>query len=699
MSGKPVALFPQSGDPPIQSSDTGFETFSKNEESGTASPNIQDERFHHLIEDVDDYAIFLLDKSGIIATWNKGAQKIKGYQPQEVIGRSFKIFYAKEDREAQLPDRLLNLAETTGKASHEGWRVRKDGTRFWGSVTITAIHNERNEVSGYLKLTRDLTERKIAEDKLSNFVEQLTLKNEELKQSEQRYHKMVSEVSDYVIILLDKTGKILDWNKGAEKIKGYKPAEIIGKNFKQFYTTEDREKKVPESLLVQAKRNGSATHEGWRIRKDGTRFWGSVAITALHDDNGDVFGFSKVTRDLTDRKIAEDRLNNIAEELKYKNEELRQSEERYYRMISEVRDYAIILLDTQGNIQNWNAGAEQIKGYKREEIVGKNFEQFYQESDRKAGFPKQLLREAAEKGRVLHEGWRVRKDGTKFWGNVVITALHNDNNDIIGFSKVTRDLTAKKRSDDLIQANALELDKKNKSLERLNEEVSSFAYVASHDLKEPLRKIQTFTSRIHDEQDPLRVKEFAEKIRESATRMQKLMDDLLSYSQVSNDTSIFAEIDLNDIVTSVRNDLDLLINEKNASFVVGKLPLIRGVDFQWHQLFSNLFTNSLKFSKASVPSVITITSTKVPGKEIPLGLVNDLRTYHNISIADNGIGFEEQHAKKIFDVFQRLHSKSEFSGTGIGLAIVKRVVENHGGIITAGGEPGVGATFDIYIPA
>jgi signal transduction histidine kinase len=161
---------------------------------------------------------------------------------------------------------------------------------------------------------------------------------------------------------------------------------------------------------------------------------------------------------------------------------------------------------------------------------------------------------------------------------------------------------------------------------------------------------------------------------------------------------LFADVDLNEVVQMVKNDLDLLIHEKTASFLVGRLPVIRGVDFQWHQLFANLFANALKFSKSTEPPVITIKSSKIPGKEIPLGIVNDLREYYHITISDNGIGFDEQDSKKIFDVFQRLHSRREFTGTGIGLAIVKRVVENHGGMITAGGQPGVGATFDIYIP-
>jgi PAS domain S-box-containing protein len=664
----------------------------------SARTKLHEERFQKLISEVEDYAIILLDEAGTITTWNRGAEKIKGYMPDEIIGRNYKIFYSKEDRDAGLPDDLLKTAHEKGKSSHEGWRIRKDGTRFWGNITITAIHNESGGVSGYLKVTRDLTERKKAEDKYSNYVEELKIKNEELKQSEQRYHKMVSEVADYVIILLDKNGKIIDWNKGAEKVKGYNAQEILGKSFRLFYTKEDKDANLPEKLLKEAADKGSVAHEGWRIRKDGTRFWGNVAITALHGDDGAIFGFSKVTRDLTDKKIAEDRLNNIADELRFKNAELKQSEERYHKMIAEVQDYAIILLDRNGIIQNWNMGAEFIKGYKYQEIVGTSFERFYPEADRAAGLPFKLLDEAAKNGKVIHEGWRVRKDGTRFWGNVVITALHNENNDIIGFSKVTRDLSAKKEAEDLLRSNALELERKNRSLEALNEQVNSFAYIASHDLKEPLRKIQVFASRILDTDDLLKAKEFADKIARSGVRMEKLMEDLLAYSQVSNDPTAFQKLDLNQILDEVRTELDLSISEKKATFQIDKLPCVHGVNFQIHQLFSNLISNSLKFSKEDEPPVITIRTRVAHAKDIPLGLVNDLKKYNNITYSDNGIGFETKEAKKIFEVFQRLHSRNEFTGTGIGLAIAKKVMENHHGTIIAEGKPSVGATFNLYFP-
>jgi PAS domain S-box-containing protein len=223
--------------------------------------------------------------------------------------------------------------------------------------------------------------------KAAENTQELIRKNEDLKKSEERYHKMVEEVEDYAIILLDKEGNILDWNRGAEQIKGYKPNEIIGQNFRIFYLPQDRQKQLPETLLSEAIEKGKATHEGWRVKKDGTKFWGSIVITALHDSNEKIIGFSKVTRDLTERKAAEEEKERYALALEQKNAELKKSEERYHRMISEVEDYAIILLDSDGYVQNWNKGAEKIKGYKAEEIVGKSFSNFYLPEDQQKKLP------------------------------------------------------------------------------------------------------------------------------------------------------------------------------------------------------------------------------------------------------------------------------------------------------------------------
>jgi PAS domain S-box-containing protein len=511
------------------------------------------------------------------------------------------------------------------------------------------------------------------------------LKQETFRQTEERYLKMIDEIEDYAIILLDQQGIIQNWNKGAQKLKGYKPNEIIGKSFSTFYTPEDQARELPKTLLSIAARDGRATHEGWRVKQNGTRFWGNIIITALHNDHNEVIGYTKVTRDLTERKLAEDQQAQHMEQLQRRNEELRRSEERFHKMVEEVQDYAILLLDNDGNIQNWNHGAEKIKGYTASEIVGKNFRIFYTEEDLQANLPAILLNKARTEGRATHEGKRLRKDGTSFWGSIVLTALHDDDNNIIGFSKVTRDLTEKKLAEDALKSYNAQLEQKNQQLEE-------FAYVASHDLKEPLRKILTFGDLLKhtsagDNLGPKAI-DYVNRMQEASQRMMKLIENLLLFSRVGNDDQTFEETDLNKVLERVLRDLEPSILEKKAHVTITNLPVLKARPIQMQQLFQNLIANSLKFNNKPVPEV-TISS---------LLEQKDGATHCRISVEDNGIGFDVEHKHRIFKVFQRLHGRSEYAGSGIGLAICKKIVEEHNGTIEATGEEDKGATFLITIP-
>ncbi|RZJ31374.1 MAG: PAS domain-containing sensor histidine kinase [Flavobacterium sp.] len=482
---------------------------------------------------------------------------------------------------------------------------------------------------------------------------------------------MVDEVSDYAIFLLDVDGTILTWNPGVERIKGYTADEVKGRKFNIFYTPEDLEKGLPRRLLSEAAEKGRTQHEGWRIKKDGSRFWGSVVITALHDDDGNVIGFSKLTRDLTERKVNEEKQIRTTSELLRINEKLRISEERYHRMIAEVEDYAIILLDSEGNIMNWNKGAEKIKGYRDYEVIGKNFNIFYLPEDRENNLPQKLLAEATVKNKATHEGWRVRKDGSRFWGNIVITALHDDTGNIIGFSKVTRDLTARKEAEDLIVYQ--------------NQQLQEYAYVASHDLQEPLRKISIFSDLLERNMDNSNsIKKYLGKINDSTSRMTKLIKAVLQYSQTVDEDQLRERVDLNEILHDLKEDYDLLLNDRKGELIVENLPIIRGIPIQMHQLFSNLVGNAIKFSDKT--PVIKISADEAP----------ENHDFIRIRVSDNGIGFNPDYADRIFRMFHRLHESK--SGTGIGLALCKRIVENHGGSITASSVQGEGATFEILLP-
>jgi PAS domain S-box-containing protein len=372
-------------------------------------------------------------------------------------------------------------------------------------------------------------------------------------------------------------------------------------------------------------------------------------------------------------------------EIKNSKTELNSNTGHFEKMLGEIEDYSIIFLNNEGNITQWNKGAEKIKGYTAKEALGKNFTMFYTEEDKRAGLPHQLLKEAEVKGKAIHEGWRVRKDGTLFWGSVLITALHDEKGDVMGYAKVTRDLSERKIAEDTLK-------RKNRELERINQELSSFAYIASHDLQEPLRKIQTFLSRINElEKDNLseRSRDYFKRIENAGERMQQLIEDLLSYSRARPDESKMENVDLNHVLKDVIKILSQSIEEKHAQIDIHDLPVVNGIQFQLQQLFTNLLSNAIKFSKPGIPPKIQV---RFAEEEKDSG-----NNYH-IIVKDNGIGFEEEYKEKIFEIFQRLHGRSEYSGTGIGLAIVKKIVENHHGTIHATSRPGEGSTFHLSLP-
>ncbi|MHC8305905.1 hybrid sensor histidine kinase/response regulator [Pseudomonas sp. PB3P13] len=270
-------------------------------EDRSKASTIEEGRLRLLIDAVVDYAIYMLDPDGIITSWNAGARRFKGYEEAEILGQHFSRFYTDEDRRNGLPQRALDTARVEGRFEGEGWRVRKDGTHFWCHVVIDPIVSPTGELLGFAKITRDLTDRKMAE--------------ETLKQSEQQFRLLVQSVTDYAIYMLAPDGRLTNWNPGAQRIKGYRPEEIIGQHFSLFYTPEDREAGEPQRTLDSAVREGRFENKGWRVRKDGTRFMAHVVVDPIWGDTGTLLGFAKITRDITEATIAQQTLEKTREAL------------------------------------------------------------------------------------------------------------------------------------------------------------------------------------------------------------------------------------------------------------------------------------------------------------------------------------------------------------------------------------------------
>jgi len=275
-------------------------------------------QFALLVERVTDYAIFLLEPDGRVASWNQGARRIKGYAEDEIVGRHFSVFHTQEDRARDHPAHVLAIAEREGRYEEEGWRVRKDGSRFWASVVITALRDSGGSLVGFGKVTRDLTARRLDEEQLRATAAELRAANHRLDQ----FRLMVSSVRDYAIFMLDPGGHVASWNAGAQQIKGYAEDEIVGRHFSVFYTQEDRARDHPAHELAIAEREGCYEEEGWRVRKDGSRFWAGVLITAVRNDAGVLVGYGKVTRDLSQRRESEQALRTAHDDLQRVNEEL-----------------------------------------------------------------------------------------------------------------------------------------------------------------------------------------------------------------------------------------------------------------------------------------------------------------------------------------------------------------------------------------
>ncbi len=372
-----------------------------------------EESFRLLVESVVDYAIFMLDLQGRISSWNVGAERIKGYKAGEVLGKPFMIFYRPEDVDAGKPQQELAVARERGRSEAQGWRVRKDGSRFWANVVITALRDDSGNVTGFAKVTRDVTERREAEEKL--------------RLSEERFRLLIERVQDYAIYMLDPQGRVASWNSGAERIKGYPAEEIIGKDISIFYTPESIARGEPRHSLHVAAAEGRHEVQGWRVRKDGSRFWADVVVTALQDDQGNLRGFTKVTRDVTRKKLAEER----------------------FRVVVEGAPSAMIMVNREGKIVLVNAQAERLFGYERDELLGHSVENLVPQRLRarhpghRGSFFADPQARAMGAGRDLYG---LKKDGSEIPVEIGLNPIKTEEGDFVLAAIV--DITERKRAEE-----------------------------------------------------------------------------------------------------------------------------------------------------------------------------------------------------------------------------------------------------------
>jgi PAS domain S-box-containing protein len=491
---------------------------------------------------------------------------------------------------------------------------------------------------------------------------------EEALHAGQRRIRATLEAAHEAFIGIDQDSIITDWNHQAEFTFGWSREEAVGRSLPELILPErfrDSHRQGVRTFLDTG--YGPVLNQRLELiglHRAGHEFPVEVTVSAVRA-GGDYF-FCAFLHDITQRKEAE-RL-------------LREGEERFRLLVDGVKDHAILRLDAQGYVRSWNPGAERIHGYAAEEVISQHFACFYLPEDAAAGKPAQDLAIAVAEGRSAEEGLRVRKNGDRYWASVVITALYNDQGELRGFAMITRDVTQRRTAEDAVRRTAAELARSNAELEQ-------FAYVASHDLQEPLRAIagycqllqRRYVGRLDTDAD-----EFIAFAVDGATRMQRLIEDLLCYSRVGTRGKPFEPTDCNAVFEQSLVNLKTAIAESGAQITRTDLPTVPGDRSQLEQLFQNLLSNAIKFRHDNPPRIRV--GAEVEGD------------HWVFSFADNGIGIESRFADRIFAIFQRLHTRREYPGTGIGLAICKKIVERHGGRIWMRSSPGKGSTFYFTLP-
>ena len=477
------------------------------------------------------------------------------------------------------------------------------------------------------------------------------------------FELLIETVRDYAVFVLDPQGNVATWNAGAHLLKGYQPEEIIGKHFSTFYTEGAKKMQWPQYELKMATLEGRFEDEGWRVRKDGSRFWANVIITAMRDEQGTLLGFSKITRDLTARRQSE--------------EMLRQSEERFRLLVEGVVDYAVYMVDPSGVVTSWNSGAQRIQGYAREEILGKHISHFYAADDVNAGLPWQELVRVKNLGHLETEGLRLRQDGARFMARVVMSSLYDSDGRLQGFAVVTQDLTTREHA---------------KALERTTQHITEFIAVLAHELRNPLAPIRHAAAVLHGAGGNSAVQQrMCQVIERQSSHLAKIVDDLIDINRITRGT-LTLESEPANLVEVIRTAIESVSPAIDASglSIESHLPqgslYVNGDAGRLTQLVTNLLTNAVRFTPRGGRIEISVDRTD---------------GYLDVTVTDTGRGIASEDLLSIFGMF--VQGKAAINrvggGLGIGLALSRRIAELHDGTVEAhSAGVGKGSEFRLRLP-
>lgn len=562
----------------------------------------------------------------------------------------------------------FEAALKSGNYQYEARIVWPDKSIHWIRTRGRVIYDDKNVPQRMLGTLMDITDTRLVDEQSARLA-------------------AIVESSDDAIISKRLDGTITSWNSGAQRVFGYAPEEIMGQSILRLIPPDrlEEEPRIIQRLIKGERVNHIETR---RVTKFGELIDLSLTISPIRDSSGRIIGASKIARDITQQKKVE--------------KEMIENEQRL-QMVIEASAMGTWELDLLTGTPRYSNRYLEILGFKKNEApTHTDIVKRLHPDD--LPIRERAFKEAFETGKLFYAARLIWPDGSIHWmegrGNVIY-----EDKKPVKMRGTVRDITEEKSFsqalEKMVDERTHELQRANVELEKMNQELASFAYVSSHDLQEPLRKIQAFASRVlENEYQNLSSagKDYFNRMQEAARRMQLLIQDLLAYSRTNKKEKEFVATDLNILVSGVIDDLEQFIQDKKAHLNVGILPELNVIPFQFRQLFTNLISNSLKFSSEKRSLVIDIKSRKIKGSEVNRPKLNPDLEYYRIDVVDNGIGFDNEYGERIFEVFQRLHTRHEYEGTGIGLAICKKIVENHQGFINATAEPEKGATFTIYLP-